>query len=239
MSSPCPEARAPRLLLALARVEPGEGNRDARGAKGAAASWLGRELLSQLAAYLSHDCPVEKWSPRGSGPPRHAQLPDGLWAGLSHSHDLVIAGIANCPLGLDIECSNPRHRWRLAGLIESLPEAEVRDAIRASSDPLAAFYRAWTLHEAHYKLASLEGSPPAHVLATRIAPLFVQQRTSLEPGLSSGPEIHARQHQDENYTLSLCSRTTRLCIVSPLDASQPSLLSGIPLAFHRAPPWLS
>ncbi|MGO2132135.1 MAG: 4'-phosphopantetheinyl transferase family protein [Halomonas sp.] len=181
---------------------------------------------------MSNNCPVEKWSPRGSGPPRHAQLPDGLWACLSHSHDLVIAGIANCPLGLDIERSNPRHRWRLDGLIESLPEAEVRDAIRASPDPLAAFYRAWTLHEAYYKLACLESSPPAHVLATRIASLFAQQRTSLDPGLGSDPEIHAQQHQDDGYTLSLCSRTTRLCIVTPLAASQPRLFSGAPLTLQ-------
>lgn len=218
-------------MLALTRIGSVVGSRETASArnKGAAASRLGRELLSQLAACLSHDCPVEKWSPRGNGPPRHAQLPDGLWACLSHSHNLVIAGIAECPLGLDIEHSNPRHLKRLEGLIETLPEAEVRDAIRASSDPLAAFYRAWTLHEAYYKLACLEGSPPAHVLATRIASLFVQQRASLEPGLGSGPEIYARQHQDDSHTLSLCSRTTRLCIVSPLAASQPSLFSETPL----------
>lgn len=218
MSSLFPDTTAPRLLLAIARTRSslaGE-NRGATSIRtpGAEASRLGRDLLSQLAAHLDLDCPVEEWSPRGHGPPRHARLPDPLWACLSHSRELVIAGIADCPLGVDIERSVERHRKRLDGLIEALPEAEVRDAIRASPDPLAAFYRAWTLHEARYKLASLEGSPSSHVLSTRIAALFFQQHSGCNP------VIHAWQYQDENYTLSLCGRTSNLRIVTPLATLQ-------------------
>lgn len=218
MLSLFPDTTTPCLLLAIARTRSSLAG-ESRGATsirttGAEVSRLGRDLLSQLAAQLDLDCPVEEWSPRGSGPPRHTRLPDQLWACLSHSRGLVVAGIAGCPLGIDIECSIKRHRKRLDGLIDALPEAEVRDAIRASSDPLAAFYRAWTLHEARYKLASLEGSPPSHLLSTRIATLFFHQRAS------SSPVIHTWQHQDENYTLSLCGRAPNLRIVTPLAALQ-------------------
>ena len=176
----------------MARVSPGQG-RDAP-------SRRGRELLSRLARRRGLDCPVDGWSPRGGGPPRHPALPDGLYAALSHRDDRVVAGLADCPVGLDLEHARARHARRLAALVAQLPEPEVRRAILAAEDPPAAFYRAWTLHEALFKLASLAGRPPAAVLATRLA------------RLGRGGHLQAWQWQQAAWTLSICAPEARLRI---------------------------
>ncbi|UYG06908.1 4'-phosphopantetheinyl transferase superfamily protein [Halomonas sp. M4R1S46] len=190
---------APTLHLVIARVSPGR-DRDAP-------SRRGRELLSRLARRRGLDCPVHGWSPRGSGPPCHPALPTGLHAALSHRDDRVVAGLADCPVGLDLEHARTRHARRLAALVARLPEPEVRRAILAAEDPPAAFYRAWTLHEALFKLASLAERPPAAVLATRLETLTAEQ----------GPR--AWQWQDDDWTLSLCTHATDLRIVAPAALS--------------------
>ncbi|RTR07115.1 4'-phosphopantetheinyl transferase superfamily protein [Halomonas nitroreducens] len=180
------------LDLVMARVPSG---RD-RGA----ASWRGRELLSRLARRRGLDCPVDGWSPRGGGPPGHPALPNGLYAALSHRDERVVAGLASCPVGLDLEHARARHARRLAALVARLPEPEVRRAILGAGDPPAAFYRAWTLHEALFKLASLAGRPPSAVLATRLA------------SLGPGGHLQAWQWQDAAWTLSICAPEARLRI---------------------------
>lgn len=185
---------APTLNLVMARVSPGQG-RDAP-------SRRGRELLTRLARHRGLDCPVDGWSPRASGPPRHPALPSGLHAALSHRDDRVVAGLADCPVGLDLEHARARHARRLAALVARLPEPEVRRAILAAEDPPAAFYRAWTLHEALFKLASLAGPPPPGVLATRLA------------SLGPGGGLHAWQWQDAAWTLSICAPHARLRITT-------------------------
>jgi phosphopantetheinyl transferase len=173
------------------------------GKSGHQQSHRGRELLSRLAADQGLDCAVEGWSPRGEkGPPMHPALAGNDVACLSHRDDRVVAGLANCPVGLDLEHARPRHGERLGELLEWLPEPRVRQAILASDYPLAAFYRAWTLHEALYKLACIEGTPPPTALSTRLA--------SLAP---NGP-IHAWQWQMNGWTLSVCARNSELCIMT-------------------------
>lgn len=171
------------------------------GSDGAALSLLGRECLSRLAYRAGLDCPVAGWSPRGSGPPQHPALPR-LWTPcLSHSGVRVVAGLATCPVGLDLEHARPRHAARLDELVELLPEPEVRHAIRAAPDPIEAFYRAWTLHEALYKQAWLSGAPHESVLATRL--------TRLAPR----GDIHAWMWQADGWTLAIAARA-RLMIHS-------------------------
>ncbi|WP_081786257.1 4'-phosphopantetheinyl transferase family protein [Halomonas sp. BC04] len=169
---------------------------------GAYSSRLGRELLSRLAACHGFDCPVADWSPRGQGAPRHPSLPMPWSASLSHRDGRVVAGLATVPVGIDIEHTRSRHRDRIEELIEFLPEAIVRRAILESADPLDSFYRAWTLHEALFKLDSLCGSTPGHVLETRLSRL-----------LPDG-DVQAWQWQHEGWTLSLCSHQRRLVIHS-------------------------
>lgn len=182
----------PRLDLVMARLPPGR-DRDA-------ASCRGRELLSRLARRRGLDCPVDGWSPRGGGPPRHPALPTDLHATLSHRDERVVAGLADCPVGLDLEHARARHERNLAALVARLPEPEVRRAILAAENPPAAFYRAWTLHEALFKLASLAGRTPPAVLATRLA------------RLGPGGGLQAWQWQDAAWTLSVCAGHPRLRI---------------------------
>ncbi len=172
------------------------------GSSGACLSRLGRESLSRLAAYHGYDCPVSAWSPRGRGAPHHPALPSPWQACLTHRGRRVVAGLATVPVGIDIEHTRPRHNKRLAELVALLPEAAVRHAILESSNPLQAFYQAWTRHEALFKLDSLCGSPPDHVLATRLA------------RLSPEGDIHAWQWQHAGWTISLCSQHRSLQIRS-------------------------
>jgi phosphopantetheinyl transferase len=108
--------------------------------------------------------------------------------------------LATVPVGIDIEQSRPRHGARLAELVELLPEAWVRRAILEAANPLEAFYSAWTLHEALFKLDSLSGLTPSSVLETRLARLL------------PGGNVQAWQWQQDGWTLSICSHACRLGI---------------------------
>ncbi|KPQ25182.1 MAG: Phosphopantetheinyl transferase [Halomonas sp. HL-48] len=170
------------------------------GSSGACVSQLGRELLSQLAAARGFHCPVGEWSPRGKGAPQHPALPSPWKACLAHRDLRVIAGLATVPVGIDIEHARARHQGRVGELVELLPETDVRHAIRRSAAPLAAFYQAWTLHEALFKLDSLSGSTHGHVLETRLSRLL------------PGGDAHAWQWQQAGWTLSICCQCRSLDI---------------------------
>lgn len=165
---------------------------------GACLSALGRGLLSTLADARGYHCPVSGWSPRGGGAPWHPALPLPWKACLSHRYGRVIAGIATSPVGIDMEHTRLRHEKRLPKLVACLPEADVRRRIHQSPKPLDAFYRAWTLHEALFKLDSLSGTPSSHVLSTRLE------------RLAPGGDIHAWQWQQQGWTISLCTQSTSL-----------------------------
>ncbi|WP_081645892.1 4'-phosphopantetheinyl transferase superfamily protein [Litchfieldella anticariensis] len=182
------------------------------GSSGAYLSQLGRELLSRLAAQHGFDCPLDGWSPRGSGPPKHPALPSPWQASLSHRDGRVIAGLAPLPIGIDLEHTRTRHARRLAALIDLLPEHEVRRSILLASDSQAAFYRAWTLHEALYKLSSLQGEAPSSVFATRL------QR------LAPRGDAHAWLWQTPNWTLAVTSFTEDLLIHTRPTLSLPKFI---------------
>ncbi len=172
------------------------------GSSGACLSQLGRQLLSQLATARGFHCPVGEWSPRGCGEPRHPALPPPWRACLSHRGLRVIAGIATVPVGIDIEQARSRHRDRLSGLVACLPEADIRREILASVAPLNMFYRAWTLHEALFKLDSLCGKTPSHVLDTHLSRLL------------PGGGTHAWRWQHGDWTISICCQYRSLRIRS-------------------------
>lgn len=192
MSSPCASETKSRLDLIVAQA--------AAKSSGASLSQLGRELLSRLAVRHGFVCPVDDWSPRGSGAPRHPALPHPWHACLTHRDQRVVAGLATVPVGIDLEHVRTRHASRLASLIELLPEPEVRHAIHTASCPLDAFYRAWTQHEALYKLASLNGEMPTSLLSTRLA------------RLAPYGDIHTWLWQANGWTLSLTSYSENLTI---------------------------
>lgn len=167
---------------------------------GASLSRLGRELLTQLAARHGFVCPLESWSPRGGGAPQHPALPYPWQACLSHRDRRVVAGLTSVPVGLDLEHTRPRHRRKTEEMVALLPEAKVRRAVLRSPDPLSTFYQAWTLHEALFKLESLSGRVPSHILATRLAQL------------APSGSVEAWQWQEAGWTLSICSRARQLKI---------------------------
>ncbi|GHC18099.1 4'-phosphopantetheinyl transferase superfamily protein [Aidingimonas halophila] len=134
-------------------------------------SSLGRELLTRLARRHGIHCRKDDWSPRGAGPPRHPRLPATWYPALTHRHGRVVAGLATCPVGLDLEYHRSRHHRHMTGMIDALPESEVRAAIHASTAPQKTFYRAWTWHEALFKLETHYGASPTSVLHTRLARL--------------------------------------------------------------------
>lgn len=212
-----PESRCAAMLsLSPSRVEPGAGRlwlagEDCEAPSGAAQSGLARQLLSELAARLGMPCPVPLWSPRGRGRPHHADLPPGWYAGISHSKGRVIVGLADCPFGMDLERSVSRHTSRLQGLIDALPEPTVRDWIRAQKHPQAAFYQAWTLYEAQFKLTSHSANPAPDVFSTR-----------LHNRHGSAPELMLWQGGD--WTLAIASDLRSQVIPAP-DQLFPELSS--------------
>jgi len=131
----------------------------ADGSRAAARAALG-ELLG---AYLGTDAPPEL-SADANGKPRLAEDPGRLAFNLSHSGTLALVAIApgDAEVGVDVELIRPRRDLvRLA--TRWLPEADADAVAAASGDGRdAAFYAAWTRHEARVKCtgAGLSGPPP-------------------------------------------------------------------------------
>lgn len=183
-------------------------------ARGDALSSEARRLLSQLAAELGFDCPHPLWSPRGIGPPTHPALPADWFAGITHKRGRVIVGLSDQPFGIDLEAFNPSHAKRLDGLIEMLPEPPVQQAIQHASCPQQAFYQAWTLHEALFKLASQTTQPSNSVLATR-----------LQPALAITEQNRLWQSRQWTFALTGCAPLS-------LDVNPESILPGaVPVQF--------
>jgi len=168
-----------------------------------------RRLLSQLTANQGFTCPEADWSPRGRGPPRHLGLASNWFAGITHKQGLVIAGLSDAPFGIDLERFNSRHTDRLEGLIDILPEPHVRDAIRQARSPQQAFYQAWTLHEALFKLAAQTSQPASSAFNTR-----------LESALQASDQI--RLWQNREWTLAVTG-----CASLLLETGPASMISGM------------
>jgi len=130
----------------------------AEGGRAAARAALG-ELL---AAYLGTDAPPEL-SADANGKPRLAEDPGRLAFNLSHSGSVALVAIApgDAEVGVDIERIRPRRELvRLAR--RWLPAAEAEAVASASEGECeAAFYAAWTRHEARVKCTGTGLSGPA------------------------------------------------------------------------------
>lgn len=116
-----------------------------------------------LAAYLGTEAPPEL-SAAANGKPRLEDSPERLSFNLSHSGGLAVVAIApgDAEVGVDVERVRPRRdlvrlarRW--------LPEEDAATvAAAAPEEREAAFYAAWTRHEARVKCtgAGLSGPVP-------------------------------------------------------------------------------
>lgn len=157
------------------RVEPTEDDRRA-GARRALAAILAEYLggaatsAAEEAAAAPHGEDARagagiELSVAEDGKPRLAVAPERLSFNLSHSGDLALVAIApgGVEVGVDLERLRPRRD--LARLAERrLPPADAAAVAAASPGPEreAAFYAAWTRHEARVKCvgSGLFGPPP-------------------------------------------------------------------------------
>lgn len=143
------------------RVEPAEDDRRA-GARRALAAILAEYLggAAGTAGRTEVELRVDE-----DGKPRLAVAPERLSFNLSHSGDLALVAIApgGVEVGVDLERLRPRRDLlRLAE--RRLPPADATAVAAASPGPEreAAFYAAWTRHEARVKCVGrgLGGPPP-------------------------------------------------------------------------------
>jgi 4'-phosphopantetheinyl transferase len=123
-----------------------------------------RALAAILADYLGGEGAGVDLSAGEDGKPRLAAAPERLSFNLSHSGDLALVAIApgGVEVGVDVERLRPRRDLvRLAERWLPAADATVVGGV-AEAEREAAFYAAWTRHEARVKCAGtgLAGPPP-------------------------------------------------------------------------------
>jgi 4'-phosphopantetheinyl transferase len=142
-----------------------------------------RRALAAILAELLGSAAEAELSVEPNGKPRLARDPRRLSFNLSHSRRLALVAVApgGTAVGVDVERLRPR-RDLLRLATRWLPPAEAAAVAGAAEDEReAAFYVAWTRHEARVKCtgAGLSGPPP-------------------------GPEVVARQLEiDDGYAAAL------------------------------------
>lgn len=142
-----PDWAGPGGLPALERERAAKFVRERDARRWVASRWALRRVLGY---YL--DCPpgAVKLELGGSGKPM-LQGENVLQFNLSHSHGLTLVALAERPIGVDVELIRPRRD--LLALAERTLGAEDVAAVRAArlEQRPAAFYAAWTRHEARLK----------------------------------------------------------------------------------------
>jgi 4'-phosphopantetheinyl transferase EntD len=87
-------------------------------------------------------------------PPDISNLPGGVFYSLSHSDGLICFAIADCTVGVDLECNRPREN--LHELADAFMSAE-EFSLLESQNAQTTFYKIWSAKEAYYKaLPALE-----------------------------------------------------------------------------------
>jgi 4'-phosphopantetheinyl transferase len=144
-----------------------------------------RDALGSILADLLGGGGAAELAAEENGKPRLARDPDRLSFNLSHSGGLALVAVApgGTAVGVDVERLRPRRDLaRLAA--RWLPAADataVADADEAERE--AAFYAAWTRHEARVKCtgAGLAGPPPG--------PEVVARQLEIDPGYAAAVAV--------------------------------------------------
>lgn len=133
-----------------------------------------RHALSDSFGGGNSDWHIEEAS---GAPPVIANLPTGIYCGLSHSADHIVFAMATSPVGVDLESMAPRHDF--AALAEGFMNREELAALPVGEDDrMAYFYRLWCAKEAFYKFL-----PPADQSVVALAGLAYRELSSAEgPG---------------------------------------------------------
>jgi 4'-phosphopantetheinyl transferase len=152
-----------------------------------------RALREILGAYLGEDPESIALTAGENGKPELAASP--LSFNLSHSGGLALIAVAagGTAVGVDVERLRPRHDLpRLA--VRWLPEADAATVARApDGEREAAFYAAWTRHEARTKCtgAGLSGPPPG----PEVKALGLEIDPGYAAALASGAPISVRRFE--------------------------------------------
>jgi 4'-phosphopantetheinyl transferase len=138
-----------------------------------ASRWALRRVLCR---YLDMPAAEIELELGGHGKPR-LRNSNGLEFNLSHSEGLAVVAVAERPVGIDVEAIRPG-RDTLT-LVERILPAEEVETVRAATAPDrdAAFYAAWTCHEARLKclatgLSAPTAKAPVTVVPVDVAPAF-------------------------------------------------------------------
>lgn len=112
--------------------------------------FLQSRLLMRHALAQTFDLDEAQWhfTECPDRPPVISNLPDGTFYSLSHSNGLICFAIANCSVGVDLECIRLRKNLReLADAFMSPEEISLLESGHAQT----IFYRIWSAKEAYYK----------------------------------------------------------------------------------------
>ncbi len=138
-------------------------------------------LRALLAGYVGRPAERLTFTSNAYGKPSLVAPCDGVEFSVSHSGDIVVIGVAQHPLGVDVECwSDGIDYDRLASTVFSATELEEwRDVAPASK--ASTFYAGWTRKEAYLKATgfgvtrglvyfdvSLDPNAPPRLLADRL-----------------------------------------------------------------------
>lgn len=105
-----------------------------------------RELLAERLGVIPTEIAFD-YGPAGKPTLRDAP---GLHFNLAHSADLALLAMSNEPVGIDLERVRPMKN--AAGLARRWFHPEEQQRIEQHADPLAEFFRVWTMKEAALKL---------------------------------------------------------------------------------------
>lgn len=159
-----PDHEPPAALLSAAERQRAQRMRDpVAGRRWANSRWALREVLGR---YLGQPPGEVELALGEHGKPELAEPGTGLGFNLSHSGELALVAVAGTAIGVDIERVDPDRDF-LALAKRALSAADM-DVIASSAPDLraAAFYIAWTAHEARLKCGGggLGGPAPAAAL---------------------------------------------------------------------------
>lgn len=114
---------------------------------------VGRGRLRELLGRRLGVCPAEVAFRYGPAGKPELVNDSSLGFNLAHSAEFAVCAIADHPVGVDLERRRPMKN--APGLAERWFHPEEQRRIAAAADPLAEFFRTWTMKEAALKLVGV------------------------------------------------------------------------------------
>ncbi|HEX3240359.1 MAG TPA: 4'-phosphopantetheinyl transferase superfamily protein [Solirubrobacterales bacterium] len=189
------EREPPAEPLSTAERERAERLRDpAAGRRWATSRWALREVLGR---YLGQAPGAVALALGEHGKPELAGERPGLEFNLSHSGDLALVAVAGAAVGVDVERIDPDRDF--LSLAKRALDGEAVEAIASSPEELraAAFYAAWTAHEARLKCGGGGFGGPAP------APELTAVTVAVGGGYAAAYAVAGERPRERRYRLDL------------------------------------